>query len=1097
MQIHILPDWKGDNPMRRITALIVLSLLVASLIPLTPASLAGPQDAAIKLKAATFRPGLGEQPDIPPGLTIAEPPAGVAGYYLVQFAGPIQSQWKGALETLGADILAYIPDFAYKVRMTPGIAGQVRRLGQVAWVGVFHPAYKISPALNRGGTRLYTVRVEQGAEAGQVRAAIASSGAQVLTGQGKLIRVAADEAQIEAIARVLDVAWIENLVLREKHNEYGAGVILGANAANALGYDGSTQIVAVADTGLGGGTAATAHPDIPASRITAIFNWEAASDPSCYSIIGDGAKDVDSGHGTHTAASVLSDGANSGEGKGTAPAASLVFQAVEDYADMVSICSLYYEDGYYLLGLPADLRDLYEQAYNAGARIHSNSWGSDAAGDYTEDSASTDDFVWTNPDMTITFSAGNAGIDSNGDGYVDLDSMGSPATAKNTITVGASENDRQGNWDCDTGLSYTSCAAQGGQNNLFTYGAAWPSDFPANPVASDVSAGNAEQLAAFSSRGPTDDGRIKPDVVAPGTWVLSGYSDLYQQGYDASPNPQNGVWQYDGWGFPLSNQYKYMGGTSMSNPLTAGGAAVVRDFYQKAHSHSASAALVKATLINSAVDLLDENNDGADDNDFPIPNNHEGWGRIDLAAATDGSHQFVDEAGGLGTGGSASYQFSVASPGQPFKVSLVWSDYPSTEAAVQNLVNDLDLVVTAPGGSQYRGNVFSGGWSQTGGSADRTNNVENVYVQSAQTGAWTVQVSGYNVPNGPQPYAFVIDGAFGVVDTPPDVSIDSPANDSTVIGSVSVLISASDAEDAEGALTVEWNVDGGAWQPAIHSSGTTYEASWDSTTVGDGPHTLNARAIDSASNVGTDSNDVIVDNVPDVQTVYVDSIVMSVVPDGRAFNHAEAVVTIVDQNGAPFGGATVTGSFSGDSADGGLSQTTDGSGQATFLSSSVKKGKNWTFCVDNVSAAGYDYIPSENVETCDSTGTTEPTPTPTPTPGPGTGSIHIGDLDGTGTPVRTKWQATVTILVHDQDEAEVANAVVTGTWSGGATGIAECTTDANGTCEVVKNNLKDSVSSVTFAVDSVALSGYTYSASANHDPDGSSNGTTITVSRPW
>ena len=217
------------------------------------------------------------------------------------------------------------------------------------------------------------------------------------------------------------------------------------------------------------------------------------------------------------------------------------------------------------------------------------------------------------------------------------------------------------------GLTYTTCASQGGQNIIATYGASWPRDYPANPIKDDPAAGNAQQMAAFSSRGPTDDGRIKPDVVAPGTWILSGYSDLYQQGYDASANPKNGAYQYDGWGFPLNQHYKYMGGTSMSNPLTAGGAAVVKDFYQKAYGVTASAALVKATLINSAVDLLDENNDGANDNDFPIPNNHEGWGRVNLANATDGTAQYVDNATGLATNGTATYQYTVS--GGPLKIS--------------------------------------------------------------------------------------------------------------------------------------------------------------------------------------------------------------------------------------------------------------------------------------------------------------------------------------------------------------------------------------------------------------------------------------------
>lgn len=325
-----------------------------------------------------------------------------------------------------------------------------------------------------------------------------------------------------------------------------------------------------------------------------ITNWPGAAGGCFESILDDGAQDVDSGHGTHTVLSVLGDGGGAGEGKGAAPAASLVFQSVENYATTTFDCLLF-------LGLPSDLGDLFQQAYNDGARIHSNSWGSSQAGVYTIDSANTDSFIWNHPDMTITFSAGNSGTDANADGVVDIDSMGSPATAKNVITVGASENDRQGDYGCDTDLSYMSadpyqlymtCGDMGGNqiNNLGTYGGIWPSSFPVEPLASDETAGNQEQIAAFSSRGPTDDGRIKPDVVAPGTWVLSGYSGRYQEGYDASVNPQNGLYQWDGWGIPWNQDYKYMGGTSMANPIVAGAAAVIRDFYQKRYGHNASAA---------------------------------------------------------------------------------------------------------------------------------------------------------------------------------------------------------------------------------------------------------------------------------------------------------------------------------------------------------------------------------------------------------------------------------------------------------------------------------------------------------------------------
>ncbi|MEZ4583030.1 MAG: S8 family serine peptidase [Caldilineaceae bacterium] len=287
-----------------------------------------------------------------------------------------------------------------------------------------------------------------------------------------------------------------------------------------------------------------------------------------------------------------------------------------------------------------------------GARLHSNSWGADVSGAYTANSAAADDFVWRHPEMTLIFSAGNRGVDKNSDGFVDSNSIEAPATAKNVIAVGASENDRAGDYPCDTTLTYPSndpfqagqtCAAMGGQNALGTYGVRWPDAFPVEPIFGDVTAGNSGQMAAFSGRGPTDDGRIKPDVVAPGTWLLSGYSELYRQGYDPEPNSVDGKFQLDGWGFPAGDRYKYFGGTSMAAPLVAGAATVVRDRYQRDFDHAASAALVKATLINTAVDLPDENNDGVNDNDFPIPNIHEGWGRVRSGRRLTQVAAFVDD----------------------------------------------------------------------------------------------------------------------------------------------------------------------------------------------------------------------------------------------------------------------------------------------------------------------------------------------------------------------------------------------------------------------------------------------------------------------
>jgi subtilisin family serine protease len=830
--------------------------------------------------------------NLPPGLTVA---AQNSQHWIVQFDGPILSEWRAALEGQGAEVLAYLPDFAYKVRMNPGQAKKVEELPDVVYVGPFEPALKLAPPVlastlaggGAGGAALYRVRVESGRDWGLTNAAIATTGAQIVSRDGDALTVVADAGQVQAIAQVVEVAWVENWLLREKHNEVGGGQIIGGAAANASGYDGSTQIAAVADTGFGGGTTSSVHPDIPAGRVVALQNFAGTSSGGCYTVVNDGPVDVDSGHGTHVAGSVLSDGGPNGEGKGVAPAARFVGQAVENFVDFSGLCAAQYADGYYLMGIPDDLNTLFGGAYTAGARIHSNSWGSAAAGDYTLDSGNADKFVWTNKDMAITFSAGNEGIDANADGVVDNDSTGSPATAKNVITIGASENQRP-SYPCDTGLGYTSrdatyqngqtCGSMGGNNLLGTYGQRWGADYPAPPLAGDPTAGNMEQMAAFSSRGPTDDGRIKPDVVAPGTWILSTYSDLYQEGYDGGANPRNNLFQSDGWGLPSSGQYKYFGGTSMSNPLAGGAATVLRDYYQKAKGIGASAALVKATLINTAVDLGDENNDGANDNDFPIPNVHEGWGRINLSGATDGSVNFV-EAPGLATNGSAVYNVTPTGAG-PLKISMVWSDFQSTETAAVNLVNDLDLIVTAPGGAVYRGNVFGGGWSQAGGNADRRNNVENVFVAAPGAGTWSVEVRGYNVPSGPQPYALVVDnGTIGAAPPPPSVP------------------------------------------------------------------------------------------------------------------------------------------------------------------------------------------------------------------------VHVGDLDGSKVLGSRNWSATATVTVHNGSEAPVNGATVTGNWTGAASGSTSCTTNGSGVCAMTKGNLKNNAASATFTVTGITGAGLTYAAGANHDVDGGTNGTVVTIAR--
>jgi len=169
-----------------------------------------------------------------------------------------------------------------------------------------------------------------------------------------------------------------------------------------------------------------------------------------------------------------------------------------------------------------------------------------------------------------------------------------------------------------------------------------------------------------------------------------------------------------------------------------------------------SSALVKATLVNSSQEMTGVQ---------AIPSSCQGWGRVLLDNALhfpgDGRALWVhDEATGFGQGSSGETQvwsFTVNSSTEDFKATLAWTDFPSTPAANPHINNDLDLEVVGPGGT-YLGNVFTGGQSTTGGSADRLNTLEQVLVKSPATGSYTVTVRSFNVPDGPQDFALVVSG---------------------------------------------------------------------------------------------------------------------------------------------------------------------------------------------------------------------------------------------------------------------------------------------------------------------------------------------------
>ena len=403
--------------------------------------------------------------------------------------------------------------------------------------------------------------------------------------------------------------------------------------------------------------------------------------------------------------------ADSNSGHGTHVTATLLGDGsgYSDSQGMVPAATFHFyqleADSNGLLARWGSLYEMFSHSWQNNARIQTNSWGNqNLAGEYSSDSRSADSFLVDYPRFLVLFSAG----DLAGGGITP------PGTAKNVLTVGAS-----------TTGSYGS-SAEG-------------------------------SVASFSSRGTTADGRIKPDIVAPGVAICSARAQEAQLASGESCSSAT----HGGGQTPL---YMTLSGSSMATPVAAGAATMVRQYLRESLSITEPRSdLIKAILINGAEDI------GESD----IPNSAEGWGQLDLEnslfpySSDQSLDLFYDYSRELLPGHSFVYTFDVDG-NYGLDVTLVWIDEEGSAVADQSasrLVNNLDLRAVSPEGTVYLGNNFVSGFSATGGSEDSLNNVERIRIPTgSSSGTWSIIVG--HAGGAVQNYAIVLTGLASETQSP-------------------------------------------------------------------------------------------------------------------------------------------------------------------------------------------------------------------------------------------------------------------------------------------------------------------------------------------
>ncbi len=642
----------------------------------------------IRFAALSFDP-LTDRPVVPDlgGATASDPGS---ERVVVQFHGPLTRQEQARLkQEHGLSLQDYVPDFAYLERLTPERLEKLRRDPVTRATVPYYPPFKIVPGI---GQRTFTTEKRR-----------AMKGLWITC-------VLFRDADPEAVANAIAALGATEIVVVDDRRRGGTPKInVIVNSTTALPAIAALPQVKVieevpeaVDDNVG--TAGTNQSGIATTQ--SVWNQGLHGEGQIIGMIDRSPLDI--------AHCFFQDPANNTPGVAHRKVLQIrneAGEALADHSTFVAGC-LAGDDfnnpgGHLRRGgawaarlVSGPKQDVFDgsmlselsKAASIGATIHTNSWHdknpAKKPAKYNQHAADVDEFTWNNEDHLVLGSAGNTG-----------EEQGPPGTAKNAICV---------------------CATMADPNEM------------------SIGDGNP---------GPTDDGRLKPDLSGVGCGITS--ADVGT----GCGTIQRGC------------------ATSWATPHVAAAAALARQYYtegfyptgtrQPHHAFTPTGALLKATLINSTIDMTGE---------AGYPSNLEGWGiiRLENALPFPGSARLTRvwdtrHADGLSTGEVREHHFDVASGTQPLRVTLVWSDAPGDANNATPVVNDLNLEVVAPGGAvTFLGNDFANGVSTTGGAADTLNNIEMVLVNNPAPGDWTIRVvaAAVNVGNPGQGYALGASGAL-------------------------------------------------------------------------------------------------------------------------------------------------------------------------------------------------------------------------------------------------------------------------------------------------------------------------------------------------